>query len=232
MKTSLLLGTAVTALLVSGAASAAITKYTVTLDGAQEVPAVQTAATGTGTLDFDDEAKTLTGTITYTGLSGAPTAAHIHKEACGVSGGVAQALDPGADSLDVDVTLTAAQITDLVAGNLYVNIHTAENGGGEIRGQLYPEGSTNKCPPEGTDAGSSSGDTDSGASSSSGGNTSSSSGGTNDASTVRADAGTNKAAPAEDDGCSTTGSAPGSGLAIAFGVGVAVAAIGRNRRKR
>lgn len=227
MKTSLVLGTAFGALLVTGAASAAITRYPINLSGAQETPPVTTAATGLGELELDDEAKTLKGKIQYGGLSGTPTAAHIHKGACGESGGVVEPLpDPKIDQLDVDVTLTDAEITDLVAGNLYVNIHTDANGSGEIRGQLYVEGSANKCPEP--DAGSGNGTPDSGAGSS--GNTSS--GGGNDASTVRSDAGSSGGAPAEDDGCSTTGTAPGSGLAIAFGVGIAVAAIGRSRRKR
>lgn len=224
MKTSLFLGAALGALLVSGAASAAITRYPLNLSGAQETPPVTTAATGLGELELDDEAKTLKGKIQYGGLSGAPKAAHIHKGACGESGGVVKPLpDPTIDELDVDVTLTDAEITDLVAGNLYVNIHTDANESGEIRGQLYAEGNTNKCPAEGADAG---GDVDSGTGSSGSG------GGANDASTVRPDAGSSGAAPAEDDGCSTTGAAPGSGLAIVFGVGIAIAAIGRNRRKR
>lgn len=233
MRTPFFLGSALVILLAAGAASAAVTKYTVTLNGAQEVPSVDTAATGTGTLDFDNQTKTLTGKITYTGLSGAPTGAHIHKEACGKSGGVAQALaNPTADSVDVDVTLNDTQVTDLAAGNLYVNIHTNANTAGEIRGQLYPESSTSKCPAEAeTDAGSSSGETDSGTKSSSSGGTSSS-GGSNGATTVRSDAGTNTAAPADDDGCSMTGSAPGSALAIAFGIGIAIAGVGRSRRKR
>jgi len=233
MKTSLFLGTALTALLVAGAASAAVTKYPVTLDGAQENPPVTTAAAGTGELEFDDATNKLTGKIDYAGLSGAPTAAHIHVGACGANGGVAHALeDPDADGLEVDVTLTAAQVTQLVAGDLYVNVHTAANGGGEIRGQLYPEGSTNKCPAEPTDAGSSGGALDSGTGN--GDDTGSSSGGSaNDASTVRADGGSPPGPlPAEDDGCSMTGSSPGSGLAIALGVGVAIVAIGRGRRKR
>ncbi len=33
-------------------------------------------------------------------------------------------------------TLTDAQLADLEAGRLYVNIHTAANPGGEIRGQI------------------------------------------------------------------------------------------------
>lgn len=237
MKTSLFLGAGLTALLLTSAASAAITKYPVTLNGAQENPPVTTAAAGTGELEFDDATNKLTGKIEYSGLSGAPTAAHIHAGACGANGGVAHALpDPDEEGLEVDVTLTAGQVTQLVAGELYVNVHTAANGGGEIRGQLYPEGSTSKCPADAPDGGSSGGTPDSGGGNGNGngnGDGSSSGGSANDAGTVRADGGsTAGAAPAEDDGCSTTGTSPGSGLAIAFGVAVAIAAIGRGRRKR
>jgi CHRD domain len=228
MKTSLVFGSMLGCLLLAGTASAAVTKYVATLNGAQENPAIGTAATGTANLELDDAAKTLKGKVTFSGLSGAPNAAHIHKGACGENGGDIFTLDPAAAEIVVDETLNDGQMSDLTTGNYYVNLHTAAHDGGEIRGQLYPEGSTKKCPAEGTDAGSSSGGVDSGTGSSGGTD------GGNGASTVRPDAGSS-AAPAakkDDGGCSTAGSAPGGGLAIALGIGVALATMTRNRRKR
>ena len=233
MKNSLFLGTVLTALLVTGAASAAKTTFTGNLDGASEAPTpVATAATGTATLTFDDQTKKLCGKVTHTGLSGAVQAAHLHEGAPGAAGNPFVTLDPGAGSpINVNITLDDGQITQLVTGQFYVNLHTAANSGGEIRGDMTEGGTEQACDDETPDAGGGGGndaggdDSDSGAGSPNGGG--------NDAGTVRSDAGSNAAAPAaEDDGCSTTGSAPGSGLAIAFGVGIAIAAIGRNRRKR
>ncbi|HVH48209.1 MAG TPA: CHRD domain-containing protein [Labilithrix sp.] len=231
MKTSLFLGTALTALLVTGAASAAKKTFSATLDGDNEIPAVPGSGEGTAVLTVDDVANTICGTITFQGLSGAPNAMHIHEGDDAVaSGGVIQAIPTGTSPVKVNLTSVAAdKITKILTTDTYVNVHTGDHAGGEIRGQLAEGGDEQACDPI-PDAGSSSGGTDSGTTSSS---SSSSSGGGNDASTTPADAGsTTTAAPAEDDGCSTTGSTPGSGLAVAFGVGIALSAIARNRRKR
>ena len=72
------------------------------------------------------------------GLSGPATAAHFHGPAeTGKNAGVAVAI-PNATSSPVEgsATLTDAQAADLIAGKYYVNIHTAANPGGEIRGQV------------------------------------------------------------------------------------------------
>lgn len=227
MKTSLSLGAALAALLVTGAASAAKTTYTGTLNGASEVPPVVTEATGAATLTFDDQTKKLCGTISHT-LGAAVEAAHLHAGAPGESGAPFVVFADFVSPMNVNVTLDDGQITSLVTGQFYVNLHTAAHAGGEIRGDMAIGGAEQACDDEAPDAGSSSGGADSGASSGGAG------GGANDAGTVRSDAGGGaEAAPAdEDDGCSTTGSAPGSGVALAFAVGVAVAAIGRSRRKR
>ena len=74
----------------------------------------------------------------YSGLSGPATAAHFHGPAeAGKNAGVAVAI-PNATSSPVDgsATLTDAQAADLVAGKYYINVHTAANPGGEIRGQV------------------------------------------------------------------------------------------------
>ncbi|MCH7858739.1 MAG: CHRD domain-containing protein, partial [Candidatus Marinimicrobia bacterium] len=68
-------------------------------------------------------------------------AAHFHKGAAGVAGGVVHAITDDftgntASGLWASADLTDALIADLLAGNLYVNVHTAANGAGEIRGQV------------------------------------------------------------------------------------------------
>ena len=106
----------------------------VTLDGKSEVPA--NASTGTGTADIDYDAATRK--LSYSGLSGPATAAHFHGPAePGKNAGVAVAI-PNATSSPAEgsATLTEAQAADLMAGKYYVNVHTAANPGGEIRGQV------------------------------------------------------------------------------------------------
>ena len=121
------------------------------LTGAQEVPAVVTAATGEGTAVISPDGSTVTYIVTYTGLSGAVAAAHIHTGAAGVAGGVILPLVVSASPMVG--TLTAANFTAsgaittfaqavaaIKAGNTYFNLHTAANGGGEIRGQIVAKG--------------------------------------------------------------------------------------------
>jgi CHRD domain len=113
-------------------------KMKATLDGKSEVPAVTTSGTGTADIDYDAATKKLTWKVTYSGLSGPATAAHFHGPAePGKNAGVAVAI-PNATSSPAEgsATLTDAQAADLVAGKYYVNVHTAANPGGEIRGQV------------------------------------------------------------------------------------------------
>src|SRR5215468_1419107 len=113
-------------------------KMKATLDGKAEVPANASAGKGTADLDYDPASKKLSWKVTYSGLSGPATAAHFHGPAeAGKNAGVAVAI-PNATSSPVEgsATLTDAQAADLMAGKYYVNIHTAANPGGEIRGQV------------------------------------------------------------------------------------------------
>jgi len=108
-------------------------KMKATLDGASEVPAV-----GTADIDYDAASKKLSWKLTYTGLSGPATAAHFHGPAgAGEKAGVAVAIpNAGTSPVEGSATLTDAQAADLTAGKYYVNVHTAANPGGEIRGQV------------------------------------------------------------------------------------------------
>jgi hypothetical protein len=115
-------------------------KMTVKLDGASEVPPTSSTGTGTADLDYDAATKKLSWKLTYSGLTGPATAAHFHGPAeAGNNAGVEVAI-PGATSSPAEgsATLTDAQAADLKAGKLYVNVHTAANPKGEIRGQVKP----------------------------------------------------------------------------------------------
>jgi len=110
----------------------------VTLSGDQEVPAVTTAASGSGTITIGSD-MSVSGSVTTTGI--AAVAAHIHDGAAGKNGPVIIPLAKTADnvwSVPAGAKLTDAQYADYKAGNLYVNVHSAAHKGGEIRGQLNP----------------------------------------------------------------------------------------------
>lgn len=123
---------------VAFAAPASAEKLKATLDGKSEVPATTSSGTGTADLDYDAASKKLSWTVTYSGLSGPATAAHFHGPAePGKNAGVAVAIPNAASSpVKGEATLTDAQAADLLGGKYYVNIHTAANPGGEIRGQV------------------------------------------------------------------------------------------------
>ena len=113
-------------------------KMKATLDGKAEVPPNASAGKGTADIDYDPASKKLSWKVTYSGLSGPATAAHFHGPAeAGKNAGVAVAIpNATASPAEGSATLTDAQAADLVAGKYYVNIHTAANPGGEIRGQV------------------------------------------------------------------------------------------------
>jgi len=113
-------------------------KMKATLDGKSEVPPTTTAGKGTADVDFDPATKKVSWKVTHSGLSGPATAAHFHGPGePGKNAGVAVAIPNAASSpAEGSATLTDAQAADLTAGKYYVNIHTAANPGGEIRGQV------------------------------------------------------------------------------------------------
>ena len=113
-------------------------KMKATLDGKAEVPPNASAGTGTADIDYDAASKKLSWKLTYSGLSGPATAAHFHGPAePGKNAGVAVAIpNATASPAEGSATLTDAQAADLMAGRYYVNVHTAANPGGEIRGQV------------------------------------------------------------------------------------------------
>jgi len=126
-------------------AYAQVFRITVRLNGAQEVPnPVATAGTATGRIIIDTASRVIMGTVTFTGLSSAtiPGAGHIHLAAApGLNGAVIIPLVGGggvtAGRARVPPTiLSAARMRALRTNRLYINIHTANNPGGEIRGTI------------------------------------------------------------------------------------------------
>ncbi len=110
----------------------------VTLSGDQEVPPVKTAAAGSGTITIGDD-MSVKGSVMTTGITA--TAAHIHLGAAGKNGPVIVPLTKSGDNgwaVGAGAKLTADQMKAFKAGDLYVNVHSTANPGGEIRGQLKP----------------------------------------------------------------------------------------------
>ena len=112
--------------------------YAVAASGAQEVPAVTSAATGSVYAVYNRTTKALAYTINFTGVVPRATGGmHFHKGAVGANGGVESGIDgPYVTGMKGVATLTAAQEVDLFAGLWYFNLHSAAFPGGEIRGQL------------------------------------------------------------------------------------------------
>ena len=115
------------------------------LSGMNQVPAVDTKGTGSATFRYNPTTHELTWTVTYKDLSSDVTAAHIHSGAAGANGKVVIPLTAkGATSnpspIKGKATITDEQAMDLSSGNMYVNVHTTDHKGGEIRGQIMPSG--------------------------------------------------------------------------------------------
>lgn len=127
------------------------TFFTAHLTGSQENPAIETDASGTGYFVLTDEG--LNYQITVEGLE--ITAAHFHREEIGRNGGVVRNLDFNGmkttsglwSPADDSQPLTDELIQDLFDEKLYVNVHTSDNPGGEIRGQVLLSGGTGFAAP-------------------------------------------------------------------------------------
>ena len=124
--------------LMAGAASAEVMHFTAKLDGAAETPPNDSKGTGMAWVNLDTATKKLDWKVEYSGLTGPAVMAHFHGPApVGQAAGVAVPLTGAmASPLTGSATLTADQISQLEGGMWYVNIHTAEHKGGEIRGQV------------------------------------------------------------------------------------------------
>jgi len=131
-----------TAILSSGLAviaacsSMAAISETVSLTGSNEVPPATTSATGTADITVGAD-RSVKATVTAKDMTA--TASHIHMGAAGSNGPVIVPFTKSGDnafSAAPDAKLTEEQFAAYKAGKLYVNVHSAKDPGGEIRGQL------------------------------------------------------------------------------------------------
>jgi hypothetical protein len=120
-------------------ALADVIKYKADLTGPGENPPTSSKGVGSIEADYDTATKTLTWSGTYSDLTGPEIAAHFHGPApIGTNAGVMVPVDAKASPFKGSAVLTDAQAKAFADGLIYFNIHTAQNKGGEIRGQLAP----------------------------------------------------------------------------------------------
>jgi hypothetical protein len=141
LKSVLLVCLSLTALFASSLSFAQVLNLGATLSGAAEVPPNASAGMGQLQAEFDKASRTFRYTLRYSGLSGPVKAGHFHGPAeAGKNAGVALGINNAAESpAQGSAVLTADQAADLLAGKWYVNLHTAANPGGEVRGQVIAE---------------------------------------------------------------------------------------------
>lgn len=135
-------------------ASAQVYTLTATLSGAGENPAINTGSFGTATVTVDMQAGVLTYRVDVFNLPSGVTASHIHVGPPGTNGPVVVNFAPpvpasndfafsgtvrDADFIlrpDLGIRSAEDMFQAIMGGNSYVNVHSAVNGGGEVRGQL------------------------------------------------------------------------------------------------
>jgi hypothetical protein len=151
-------------ILLSPAAEAATVRYVATLSGASEVPPNASTGTGQVILDIVDELS-MSLSVTFSGLTGTTTIAHIHNAPAGINGPIMTSVPsfPGfptgvtegsyAQTLDLSLASTwnpafitssggtadgakAIFLSELAQGEAYFNLHSSAFPGGELRGQL------------------------------------------------------------------------------------------------
>ena len=119
----------------------AVRTFHVDLSASHEVPPADSNGSGKADLTLDPATRQLTWKISFGGLSSDVTAAHIHGPARpGDSAGVLLDLAPGSirNPIEGSATLSDADIDYLMLARCYVNLHTTQYKGGEIRGQIVP----------------------------------------------------------------------------------------------
>ncbi|MEN8513763.1 MULTISPECIES: CHRD domain-containing protein [Burkholderia] len=127
--------------LAAGSAAAETVRLSASLQPSSEVPPTATKGSGAVDATYDTASRTLQWMVTYEHLTGPATAAHFHGPApVGQNAGVQVPIpkDELASPIKGSKVLTDAQVTDLMGGKWYFNVHTKEHPSGEIRGQLMP----------------------------------------------------------------------------------------------
>ena len=124
-------------LVAAGPLQAKTVHFSTVLNGASQVLPNTTAGTGAVKADLDTVTKVFTYTVTYSGLTGPAVAAHFHGPAAAdANAPPVITMKDLVSPIKGTAVLTAPQMSDLLAGKWYFNVHTKANPPGEIRGQL------------------------------------------------------------------------------------------------
>ncbi|MGP8435184.1 CHRD domain-containing protein [Paraburkholderia fungorum] len=125
-------------------AQAAPVSFDVPLTGAQQVPPVQTPGSGSASLTYDPGTRVVTWNVSFSGLSSQATMAHFHGPApAGKNADVKVWISQKGtmemtSPLSGQATLSPDEAKMFEAGDMYINVHTKNHPGGEIRGQVVP----------------------------------------------------------------------------------------------
>ena len=127
------------------ASSAGNLRLSASLEGSQEVPPNDSLAVGEAVLEIDPSTRDFFLAVNVIGLETVDIIrAHLHKAPAGVNGPVIVPLDISLFAGDANLltghfsdTLVSKDLGDLLGGSVYLNVHTTEYPGGEIRGQLF-----------------------------------------------------------------------------------------------
>ncbi|RQS21888.1 CHRD domain-containing protein [Burkholderia sp. Bp8998] len=127
--------------LAAGSAAAETVRLSANLQPSSEVPPTATKGSGSVDATYDTATHMLQWAVTYEHLTGPATAAHFHGPApVGQNAGVQVPIpkDALASPIKGSRELTDAQVTELMGGKWYFNVHTKDHPSGEIRGQVMP----------------------------------------------------------------------------------------------
>src|SRR5262245_54786073 len=124
------------------AATAQVSYFAASLDGAQETPPVTTTGSGWAVIKLDEPSNAVTVFLHVENLSGPATQAHLHIGVAGIPGSIILPLTGGPSEWSATATMSAANVLALKTAGTYVNAHTAAHPGGEIRGQAVPSTTT------------------------------------------------------------------------------------------
>jgi CHRD domain-containing protein len=117
--------------------SGSSTKFITKLNARSETPRPKGATLANGLFTANLSGSSLTWRLTFSRLTGRALAAHIHLGKRGVAGPVAVPLcGPCVSGVHKTSKLTSSVRAALMSGRAYVNVHTAKNPAGEIRGQV------------------------------------------------------------------------------------------------
>jgi hypothetical protein len=117
--------------------------FDVELTGAQQVPPVDTSGSGVAKIRYNPATREVSWDITFKGLSSPATMAHFHGPASEGKNAkptvwLTKKGSPVESPIKGHATLTPDQAKEFLAGEWYVNVHTKDHQGGEIRGQVVP----------------------------------------------------------------------------------------------